>query len=111
MLDNTSSNNKICETVESLHALRQLPAWSTTENQLPCLEHIVNLATVDVMKHVTRFATLENATAIWEYDPSDDNNRVLGGSLDMIVAMCTLAIKVCIYAQTVPIDILINLFP
>jgi len=31
---------------------------------------------------------------IWEYDPTQDNNRVLGGSLDVIVAICVLAIKV-----------------
>jgi hypothetical protein len=37
---------------------------------------------------------VENATAIWEYDPSRDDNRVLGGSLDVIAAIRTLAIKV-----------------
>ena len=36
----------------------------------------------------------ENATAIWEYDPTQANNHVLGGSLNMIAAIRTLAIKV-----------------
>jgi hypothetical protein len=46
------------------------------------------------MKRVTKIAVVENATAIWEYDPSLEGNRVLGGSLDVIAAIRTLAIKV-----------------
>ncbi|KAF8060908.1 hypothetical protein FPV67DRAFT_1423710, partial [Lyophyllum atratum] len=68
--------------------------WSASENQLGCLEHVVNLATVDVMGFITKLATVETATAIWEYDPSEPTNRVLGGSLDTIAAIRTLAIKV-----------------
>lgn len=60
-----------------------------------CLEHVVNLANVDVMGHITKIAAVENATAIWEYDPDLLNNRVLGGSLDVIAAVRTIAIKVC----------------
>ena len=33
-------------------------------------------------------------TAIWEYDPTQPDNHVLGGSLDVIAAIWTLAIKV-----------------
>ena len=33
-------------------------------------------------------------TAIWEYDPTQADNHVLGGSLDVITAIRTLAIKV-----------------
>jgi hypothetical protein len=61
---------------------------------LSCLGHVVNLGNVDVMKGVTKIAVVENATAIWEYDPSREDNRVLGGSLDVIAAMRTLTIKV-----------------
>jgi hypothetical protein len=46
------------------------------------------------MGHITKIAAVENATAIWEYDPTQANNRVLGGSLDVIAAIRTLAIKV-----------------
>ena len=46
------------------------------------------------MKHITKIAVVENATAIWEYDPSQDDNRVLDGSLDVIAAIQTLAIKI-----------------
>ncbi|KAF5382025.1 hypothetical protein D9615_004467 [Tricholomella constricta] len=92
-LDNTSSNNTFCTTIESQHRLRNLPQWCASENQLPCLEHVVNLANVDVMSHITRIAALETASAIWEYDPSDPDNRVLGGSLDVIATIRTLAIK------------------
>ncbi|KDR76045.1 hypothetical protein GALMADRAFT_210753 [Galerina marginata CBS 339.88] len=49
-----------------------------------CLGHVVNLGNVDVMKHITKIAAVKNATAIWEYDPTHDDNHVLGGSLDVI---------------------------
>jgi hypothetical protein len=62
-----------------------------------CLEHVVNLANVDIMRHITKIAAVENQTAIWEYDPDLPNNRVLGGSLDVIAAIRTIAIKVCCY--------------
>ena len=59
-----------------------------------CLGHVVNLGNVDVMARITKIAAVENATAIWEYDPTQDDNCVLGGSLDIIAAIQTLAIKV-----------------
>jgi hypothetical protein len=59
------------------------------------LEHIINLANVDVMGHIMKIAAVETATMIWEYDPSLDDNHVLGGSLDVIAAIRTIAIKVC----------------
>jgi hypothetical protein len=46
------------------------------------------------MDRITKIASIENATAIWEYDPTLEGNRVLGGSLDDIAAIRTLAIKV-----------------
>jgi hypothetical protein len=46
------------------------------------------------MGHITKIATVEMSTAIWEYDPSLAGNRVLGGSMDIIAAIRTLAIKV-----------------
>jgi hypothetical protein len=46
------------------------------------------------MTHITKIAAVETATAIWEYDPSLPDNRVLNGSLDVIAAIWTLAIKV-----------------
>jgi hypothetical protein len=59
-----------------------------------CFAHVVNLANVDVMGHITKLAAVETATAIWEYDPSLPNNHVLGGSLDVIASICTIAVKV-----------------
>jgi hypothetical protein len=49
------------------------------------------------MAHITKLAVVANATAIWEYDPSREDNRVLGGSLDVIAAIRTLAIKVRVF--------------
>jgi hypothetical protein len=59
-----------------------------------CLIHVVNLANVAVMSHITKIAAVENATAIWEYDPNLPDNRMLGGNLDVIAAVRTIAIKV-----------------
>ena len=61
-----------------------------------CLGHVVNLGNIDVMSHITKIAAVENATTIWEYDPTREDNRVLGGSLDVIAAIRTLAIKVIV---------------
>jgi hypothetical protein len=59
-----------------------------------CLEHVVNLANVAVIRHITKLAAVENQTMIWEYDPQLPGNRVLGGSLDVISAIRTVAIKI-----------------
>lgn len=59
-----------------------------------CLSHVGNLAVTDTMSMITKKAALETTQAIWEYDPSDPNNRVLGGSLDVIAALRTLSTKI-----------------
>jgi hypothetical protein len=46
------------------------------------------------MQHITKIAVVKNATAIWEYDSSREDNCVLGSSLDVIATIWTLAIKV-----------------
>ena len=61
-----------------------------------CLGLVINLGNVDVMGHITKIAAVENAAAIWEYDPTREDNRVLGGSLNVIAAIRTLAIKVIV---------------
>ncbi|KAF8963734.1 hypothetical protein BDZ97DRAFT_1642765, partial [Flammula alnicola] len=81
-------------TIQDIHRRRCLPEWNSDEQQLPCLGHVVNLGNVDVMMHITKITVVENATAIWEYDPSRDDNQILGGSLDVIAAIRTLAIKI-----------------
>jgi len=48
------------------------------------------------MGHITKIVAVENATAIWEYNPTHEDNWVLSGSLDVIAAIQTLAIKVCV---------------
>jgi hypothetical protein len=46
------------------------------------------------MSHIMKLAAVETTTAIWEYDPSEPYNCVLGGGLDVIATICMLAIKV-----------------
>ncbi|KAM6501442.1 hypothetical protein JOM56_004456, partial [Amanita muscaria] len=93
-LDNASSNDTLCETVEMQHQLRKLSPWVAKENQIPCLEHAVNLANVAVMGHVTKLAVAETTSAIWEYDPTLPNNRILGDGLDVVSVLRTLNVKV-----------------
>ena len=68
-----------------------------------CLGHIVNLAEVALMAHITKIAAVETSTAIWEYDPTLPDNRVLNGSLDVIAAIWTIAIKVCCFFLKDPV--------
>ena len=46
------------------------------------------------MGHIMKIAAVKNATAIWEYDPTQEDNWVLGSLLNIITAIQTLAIKV-----------------
>jgi len=111
MLDNTGNNNTTCKMIQDIHT-RQGLKWNSDEQQLPyvlfihfyssrlnfvvhsCLGHIVNLGNIDIMGHITKIAAVENATAIWEYDLTQPDNHVLGGSLDVIAAIRMLTIKV-----------------
>ena len=55
---------------------------------------MVNIAVVTVMGRITQIAAVENATAIWEYDPSLPGNCILGSSLDVIATIQIIAVKV-----------------
>ena len=59
-----------------------------------CLVHVVNLGITNVMAVLTKTATIETMSAIWEYDPTLPGSCVLGDALDVIAAVHTLAIKV-----------------
>jgi len=58
------------------------------------LGHVINLGNIDVMSHITKIVAVKNSTAIWEYNPTQTDNCVLGSSLDVIATIRTLAIKV-----------------
>jgi len=40
-----------------------------------------------MMDRITKIAAVETTTAIWEYDPSLPNNRVLNSLLDVVAAV------------------------
>ena len=46
------------------------------------------------MSVVTRIASVETTSAIWEFDPSLPRNRILDDSLDVVSAIRTIAIKI-----------------
>ena len=41
--------------------------WSDSDSRHSCLGHVVNLAEVNVMAHITEIAAMETTIAIWEY--------------------------------------------
>jgi len=94
--DNASNNNTTCETVERLLHARRIYSFDPFTCCLFCLAHVVNLGVTNLMAAITKTATVETTSAIWEYDPMLPDNRVLGDSLDVIAAVRTLAIKVCL---------------
>ena len=47
------------------------------------------------MAHITKLAVIKTTNAIWDYDPSEPDNHMLGSGLDVIATIRTLAIKVC----------------
>lgn len=110
--DNTSNNDTACATIESVLHRQHIYSFDTHQHRLPCLAHVINLSVVAVMSVITRIANVETATAIWEFDPDDPNNRVLGNSLDVVAAVRTIAIKVCFlwYAIIIPSNILLYRF-
>ncbi len=59
-----------------------------------CLAHVINLANIDIMAHITRIAMVESKAAIWDYDPGLPSNHISNGGLDVIATIRTLAIKV-----------------
>jgi len=91
----TTSNEKLKRTSFCKHAYFLLVMLCLP--WLRCLKHVINLANVAVMGHITKIAIIENTNMIWEYDPELLNNYILGGSLDIVVAIQTLTIKVCMY--------------
>ncbi|KAF8198602.1 hypothetical protein BJ912DRAFT_922530 [Pholiota molesta] len=102
------SRVRIRETREYTRVLPYLNGTVKNYSYRICLAHIVNLGNVDVMSHITQIAVVENSTAIWEYDPSCENNHILGGSLDVIAAIRTLAIKIQASGQPLVPAILIH---
>lgn len=92
--DNTSNNDTACAKIESIFHRRRIYSFNTLQHRLPCLAHVVNLGVVAIMSVITRIANVETTTAIWEFDPNDHNNHVLGNSLDVVAAVRTIAIKV-----------------
>lgn len=72
-----------------------MPSFITDTNlYCRCLSHVLNIGTGDAMTQITQKAAFETSQAIWEYDPSIPECRVLGNSLDVIAALRTLSTKI-----------------
>lgn len=91
----------MCNHIETTLYRNRIYSFSTDQNRLPCLAHVINLAITDFMSVITKIAHVETATAIWEFDPTLSQNRVLGDSLDVVAVIRTLAIKIQASGQRV----------
>ena len=54
------------------------------------MAHIVQLGIEDFMSEVTKVGIIENKQAIWDYDPTLPENRIVCGGLDVIAVIRTL---------------------
>lgn len=80
----------MCNYIETTLNSHRIYLFNTLQHCLPCLAHVINLAVTDFMSTITWIAT----TTMWEFDPSLSENQVLGDSLDIVVAIRTLIIKI-----------------
>ena len=48
------------------------------------------------MSEITQLAVVETKQAIWDFDPSLPENRLVIGGLDVIAMIRTLVVKVCL---------------
>ena len=56
---------------------------------------------MDFMTIITKIAAIATMTVIQEYDPGLLDNRILNDVIDVIVVVCTLAVKVGVH-QNLP---------
>ena len=85
----------MCDYIKTTLNSRRIYSFNTLQHHLPCLAHVINLVVTDFMSTITRIAHVEETTtAIWEFNPSLSENRVLGDSLNIVVAIQTLVIKI-----------------
>ena len=94
MADNTSNNDTTCKTIKSILEQHHIYSFNSIQHCLPCLAHVLNLAIVDIMAEITWIDHIATMAAIWEFDPTLPTNRIMNNSLDVVAAICTLAIKI-----------------
>ncbi|KAG1782816.1 hypothetical protein EV702DRAFT_1041565 [Suillus placidus] len=92
--DNASNDDATCNTIKQILHRQHIYSFNAMKHRLPCLAHVLNLAIVVFMSDITQVGSIETMVAIWEFDPTLPNNRLLGDSLDVIAAVQTLAIKI-----------------
>jgi hypothetical protein len=85
-VDNTSNNNMATQNIKDIFHRHHIYIFSTEQQRLPCLAHVINLTIIAVMSTIMKIAVTKLSTAIWEYDPTDLENCV--------ATICTLAVKI-----------------
>ena len=94
MTDNASNNDTTCDKLKQILHHQHIYSFDLFKQRLLCLAHVLNLAIISVMSILTHIGTIETTTAIWEYDPTLPTNWALRGSLNIVSAIRTLAIKI-----------------
>ena len=84
----------MCNHIKMTLHTNHIYCFSPKQNHLSCLAHIVNLAITDFMSIVIKIAHVETMTAIWEFNLTLSQNRVLGDLLNIVATIWTLAIKI-----------------
>ena len=92
--DNTSNNDTTYNYIEQALVSQKIYSFNADQHCLPCLAHVVNLTITEFMNVVTKITHVETTAAIWEFDPTLTQNQVLGSTLDVVVVVQTLAIKI-----------------
>ena len=79
---------------QSLNSVIHIYSFNSIQHCLQCLAHELNLAIVNIMAEITWIDHIAITTAIWEFNPMLLSNCVMNNSLDVVAAICTLAIKI-----------------
>src|SRR6266404_8972495 len=93
--DNASNNDTACDKIEQLLHQCKIYSFNSLQHRLPCLAHVINLSVIAIMSTITKIANVENMSSIWDFNPTLPKSHIFEGSLDVITAVRTLAVKVC----------------
>ena len=89
-----TSSDTACDNIEAILHDWHIYSFDLIQHCLPCLAHAINLAVLAMMLEITRVEHIATTNAIWEFDPTLPANWLIGNSINVITAICTLAIKI-----------------
>lgn len=85
----------MCDKIKASLHNHNIYSFNPDQHQLPYLTYVLYLAIMAVMSAFMNVLAVGTTTVIWEFDLPLLDNHILNDSLDIVAAICTLAIKVC----------------